>query len=376
MTLLSFFRFLHRWAGLVTGPFVFIIALTGALYAFQTEILDLIHPGRFLAGDPGPERPPSELAGMATRTFPDVTLHAIQYDYTGRAAEAIFYQPEPLAYFIVYMNPVSGTIQSVLDMESGFFPFILKGHFYLWLPPEIGQPLAASVTLVFIFVVLIGLFLWFPRQRSVWSKRFWFRWKEKVSDKRKIWDLHAITGFYVASFALLFSATGLVWGFTWFAGWWYGLAGGEKSTDYTEPAPVISSQSHPPDTQPAIDRAWAMLKQSEPMAQSIEVHPPHSDSSVIVANVNYLRGTWWKVDYRYLDPVTLADLPVTHVWGRLKDAGTADLIYRMNYDIHTGAVLGFPGKMLAFLASLLIASMPVTGCWIWWRKRRRTPNRH
>jgi uncharacterized iron-regulated membrane protein len=43
----------------------------------------------------------------------------------------------------------------------------------------------------------------------------------------------------------------------------------------------------------------------------------------------------------------------------------------MNYDIHVGAILGFPGKVLAFLASLIAASLPVTGFMIWWGRRKK-----
>jgi uncharacterized iron-regulated membrane protein len=44
---------------------------------------------------------------------------------------------------------------------------------------------------------------------------------------------------------------------------------------------------------------------------------------------------------------------------------------RLNYDIHTGAILGLPGKIFAFLISLLIASLPVTGFLVWYGSRYR-----
>ena len=42
-----------------------------------------------------------------------------------------------------------------------------------------------------------------------------------------------------------------------------------------------------------------------------------------------------------------------------------------NLDIHSGAIFGWPTKILAFLASLICASLPVTGFYIWWGKRRK-----
>jgi uncharacterized iron-regulated membrane protein len=45
----------------------------------------------------------------------------------------------------------------------------------------------------------------------------------------------------------------------------------------------------------------------------------------------------------------------------------------MNYDIHTGAILGLPGKILMFFASLICATLPVTGFVIWWGRRKKSP---
>jgi uncharacterized iron-regulated membrane protein len=46
-------------------------------------------------------------------------------------------------------------------------------------------------------------------------------------------------------------------------------------------------------------------------------------------------------------------------------------LVEMNYDIHVGAIGGLTGKIIAFIASLVCASLPVTGFIIWWGKRRR-----
>ena len=42
----------------------------------------------------------------------------------------------------------------------------------------------------------------------------------------------------------------------------------------------------------------------------------------------------------------------------------------MNYDIHVGAIGGLTGKIIAFIVSLICASLPVTGFLVWWMKRR------
>lgn len=44
----------------------------------------------------------------------------------------------------------------------------------------------------------------------------------------------------------------------------------------------------------------------------------------------------------------------------------------MNYDLHTGQILGLGGKILAFLASLISASLPITGTLLWWGRKRKS----
>jgi uncharacterized iron-regulated membrane protein len=47
----------------------------------------------------------------------------------------------------------------------------------------------------------------------------------------------------------------------------------------------------------------------------------------------------------------------------------------MNYDLHTGAIWGMPGKILyvvvALLGATFPATFPATGLYIWYRRRKR-----
>jgi uncharacterized iron-regulated membrane protein len=42
-----------------------------------------------------------------------------------------------------------------------------------------------------------------------------------------------------------------------------------------------------------------------------------------------------------------------------------------NYDIHIGAIFGIWSKILALIISLVYASLPVIGFFIWWGKRNK-----
>lgn len=358
---------IHLWLGLFSGVIVFIIAVTGCLYAFQEEIQNITEEYRFVEKQNKPFLPPSQLEQIARKELANKTLHAIKYNGQEKSVEAIFYHYQPTYHYIVYLNPYSGKVLQKTNMDEGFFRFILNGHFYLWLQPEIGQPIVASATLIFLILLISGLYLWYPRNKNAVKQRFKFNWKKDTKWKRKNYDLHNITGFYVLLIALIFAVTGLVWGFQWFAYSYYTVLGGEKSLVYQDP---ISNKKAKATAQP-LDKVWVQMQKEYPTAQSIEVHPPENDSTAIAVTVNPEEGTYWKIDYRYFDQYTLEEKEVKQIYGKYNNADTADKLMRMNYDLHTGAVFGLAGKIFAFLISLLIASLPISGFYIWWGRKKK-----
>ena len=358
---------IHLWLGFTSGLLVFIVAITGCIFAFQKEIQDLTQPFRFVESQPREFLPPSVLKAAAEEHIPDKHIHGVQYYGKDRAAQVIYYSVEPEYYYLVYVNPYTAEVLEVRDMDADFFTFILDGHFYLWLPPEIGQPVVATATIVFVVMLISGIVLWWPRKKKDTKQRFKVKWNARW--RRVNYDLHNVLGFYAWTIAMVFALTGLVWGFQWFAQGVYSIAGGEKSLLYYDPA-SDTTKTYRGDV-PAIDKVFAEMKREYPNARAIEVHIPDTPASAIAATANPEDDTYWKMDYRYFDQYTMEEVSVDHIYGKLSEAKAADRLLRMNYDIHTGAIFGFAGKLFAFLVSLVIASLPVTGTYIWWGRKKK-----
>ncbi len=368
MTVKKIIGKIHLWLGLTSGLVVFIVAITGCLYAFRDEIQNLTQPYRFVKQQQREMLPPSVLRHIATDTLPGKHIHAVLYQ-NGRTAKAIFYSGPEDYYYIVYINPYTGKVLKVQDENKGFFPFVLDGHYYLWLPHGIGHIVVAGATLVFMVMLVTGIVLWWPRNKAGRKQRFSIKWNARW--RRKNYDLHNVLGFYISWLAIIFAVTGSVWGFQWFGKAYYAvITGGGEMVEYKEPESKYAPR--PGKGIPAIDRVWLQLNNEVPAKGSIEVHVPEDSTSCIAVNINPAPATYWKTDYRYFDQYTLKELPVDHIWGRYKDATGGQLLIRMNYDIHVGAVLGLPGKILAFCISLLVASLPVTGTLIWWGRRNKS----
>lgn len=358
----------HLWLGFTSGLVVFIVSVTGCIYAFQVEIQELTQLYRHVERKEGAFLPPSRLRAIAEQELPGKKIHAVQYEGRERAALVIFYSFDPLYYYNVYVNPYTGEVLKVKDMYRDFFYLVLMGHFYLWLPPMIGQPAVATATLIFVVMLITGLILWWPKKNKA-KQRFTIKWNARW--RRKNYDLHHVLGFYMTWVAIILAVTGLVWGFEWFAkSYYWAISGGNNLIPYEEPVSAPANASRQNLDSPT-DQIWARMNDWYPKAEAIEVHFPDTDTSSIAASANPDRSTYWKIDYRYFDQYTLEEIPVEQIYGRHDKASTADKIFRMNYDIHTGAIIGLPGKILAFFASLIAASLPITGVIIWWGRRTK-----
>jgi uncharacterized iron-regulated membrane protein len=124
-----------------------------------------------------------------------------------------------------------------------------------------------------------------------------------------------------------------------------------------------------------IDVIWERMKEEYPEATSIEMHYPPSDEYTVYAYMKFSEGTYWDADYRYFDSRTLEEVDPGHVYGDIEKASTADMVQRMNYDIHVGAIGGLAGKIIAFLSSLIVGSLPITGFIIWWGRRQKSSSK-
>ncbi len=361
---------IHLILGLVSGIVVFIVAITGCLYAFKTEIESVTQTYRTIEVQEKEILPPSALKPVAQAVYPEHHMHGIAYGSNDEAVEILFYEPDPLFYRGIILNPYTGEIIKVKNYEKDFFYFVLQGHFQLWLPRHIGQPVVSIAILIFVFLLITGIVLWWPR-RGAARQGFVLKWQAPW--KRRLYDLHSVMGFYASLVLLVIALTGLVWGFQWFSKGLYNLTGGEKELEFSVPHANAAGSASAEELNP-LDFVWYKMLEDYPDAAVVEVHFPHDETESIYAHVSPSAETHWQTEFRYFDPNTLEEIEVEHMWGRLEDATTADVIRRMNYDIHTGAIAGLPGKILAFFASLIAASLPVTGFLMWWRKRKEKGN--
>lgn len=360
-------RIIHLWLGLVSGLVIVFLGITGCILAFEIEIRNITEPFKFVEQKNITYLPPSDIKVIAEQVLKSKKALGIEYPGKDDAAIASYYDADH--YEIVYIDPYNGRVLRHKNMNRDFFRVVQTGHLYLWLPPRLGQPIVASATLIFLVMMITGIILWWPKNKAARKQRFSIKWSAKW--RRKNYDLHNVLGFYMTWVAIFLAITGLVMGFEWFAKTVYWVSsGGKTQIEHKHP---VSDTTRPTPSYNMGDKVWKMHLDSIKDNESLGIYFAAGNSDPIEISVNHRPGTYYNSDFYHHDQFTGAQLPAEGTYaGKFKDANVADKIARMNYDIHVGAVLGFTGKLLAFFASLIAASLPVTGFIIWWGRRKKT----
>ena len=363
---------IHKILGLTTGIVVFIVAITGCCWAFRDEIESIYADYKKVSLQNSPILTPTEAKMYAMKVFPNNHIHGTLFKKADDSIEVIFYDPKPEFYQSVFLNPYNGKVIQVDDHLSGFFAFILKGHMRLWLPKEIGEQVVGASILIFMIIIISGAVLWVPKKRKNLKQRLKFNWKDTTRWKRKNFDLHTVIGFYVCSLALILAFTGSVMSYNWMKYVLYKSLGGEKEAAFI--IPENSGTPSPNDTVLPIDLLIPKLQAASPKAESFELHYPTGPDKSIYVEVSNSSGLYYDSDFRFFDQNTLEEIETPSIYGKYENAKMADKILRMNYDIHIGAIGGIVGKIIAFLVSLLTASLPVTGILLWYGRTYKKKN--
>lgn len=367
---------IHRWLGLGTGLVVFIVAVTGALFAFSDEVKDYLrHDYRWLQAEETSPLPLDTLLYKVQSRYEMPFYQVVVYNHPRRSVElrvykkakeagdVFWYLDTVEAYYTLYVHPGTGRVLKVVNEKYDFFHLVKMMHWSLLLHNDIGQPIVGYSTLLFVVLLLTGLWLWYPKSNKGWKQRFWFSWKKTTGRKRKNYDLHNIGGFYAFMPALVLALTGMVWAFPWFRMLVYVLVSMSTTPPDLGPPPFADTlRQEKISYQKALDTARRLYPAAA--AYGIALTQEYKPLQITVQQTEHRYAVLHQL---YVHPSTGKVLK--HRTHAQKNAG--EKLITANYDIHVGAIAGFAGKLLAFVVSLLVAMLPITGFYIWWGRRSK-----
>jgi uncharacterized iron-regulated membrane protein len=367
---------IHLLLGLSSGLVVFVVSLTGCLYVFEEELRDWTQAHYlYVRPEAGPRLPVSEVVALAQAAFPGEKVTQVRWKAGPEHAALVRTQSNQ----VISVHPYTGAVLGVRDLDTDFLSVVEHLHTSLLLG-SVGKEIVRWNVLIFFILLVSGLVLWFPANAKFLRQAFALRWSGRW---RKVnYDFHRIGGFYFAWVLLPIALSGIWWGFDSVkeAVYWATNSPIRYRDKVVSTPPSATSPWRPVryvTALPAAPAAPEKARLQHCFDQAATLGPGYSQAFV---NLPQDSLATIRVLFRY--PYTSLVRDQSNFYfdqytGQLLRAdpyqaySVADKVRSSNYDLHTGRMFGLGGKVLAFLASLFAASLPVTGFWVWWGKRGR-----
>lgn len=346
----------HFYAGMIVAPFVMVLAITGGLYIFKEELEPLIYPDLMTVAPTDSRIPYDRQIALVGEAMPEgFTVYTLVADDDPTRPTWMYgvANGEPRE---IYFDPYRGEMLGSLGPNS-FFRVVLNIHRRLF----IGTPgrIITELTTCWIIVLLAtGIYLWWPRG----SEKRWGVWLPRVRGLSYLTlrDLHAVGGLYAAVVVLLIASTGLLYTYVWGKGYQYAALKSGAYDVYLNP-PI--SETPPGDEPLSVDQVVATAADAMPeMALTVRFPTKPAAAYVVMGS-------------RPMGPTTDHLAIIDGVTGELiehrpnREFSTLGWWATWNYPLHVGSVLGWWTKVPWLLACVMLTLLPVTGLWMWWKRR-------
>lgn len=378
---------LHRWCGLFIALFLLVAGLTGALISWDHELDEWLNPDLFEARSSGPAQAPLVLADALEASDPRLRVSWLPLAVEPGHALGVSVDPRvdpatgkafALGFNQLALDPVSGAVQGsrqwgeISLSRENLLPFLYKLHYSLHIPDgfgvELGVLLLGIVAIVWCFDCLVALWLSFPNRRA-WRKSFAFRWRR--GGYQLNFDLHRSGGVWVWALLLVLAVTSVSMNLNVQV-----MRPLVELFSPLSPSPFASRTPVTLDEQrePALTRV-EVLRLAEAEAQRQGIAAPaggifHS-AEYDLYGVGFFTlendhgdgglGNPWL----YLDAQD-GRLLGTQIPGR---GSAGDVFMQAQFPLHSGRILGLPGRILVSFMGLVVAMLSLTGIVIWAKKR-------
>lgn len=403
----AFWTLIHRWAGLAVALFLIVAGLTGAVTSWDHELDEWLNADIMRAPGRGPLQDPMALAAVVEAADPRVQVsyitlaleegHAASFLVRPRVDPATS-KPFVLDYNNVFVDPVTAKITGQRDSNAvslsrrSLMPFLRTVHYSLHIPAFWGTDrwgywLMGGVALLWLLDSFVALYLTTPRrlkQRGDAAPahrtppNWWQRWKPswllrwKAGGYKLNFDLHRASGLWVWAVIIVVAFTSF--SLNLYREIFYPVM---SLVSKTTPGPYETQTPAPVGSyvQPVVGFADAVkVATAEAVRRGYE-YPP---SGI------YYGGDFAFYNVSFFDPADEAgamgmglsnmyiDASDSRVLGEYRPwKGTAaDVFVQLQLPLHSGRLLGMPGRILMSFMGVMVAMLSVTGMVIWARKRR------
>jgi uncharacterized iron-regulated membrane protein len=350
----NIFLKIHLWTGIAAALLLLVIGVSGALLVFEDQIDAGLNPHIFRVQPQDRALSLVEAEAALEKAFPGHRILSFDIpQYPDHSAVARV-SPQTGPGFNVAYNQFTGQVLGKIDNVR----FTRKLHIFhaQLLAGRAGSEFVGWGAVFLLFLALSGIYLWWPR------KRIGVDWNS--SGTKFQFDLHNTVRILSSIALLCFAVTGIIVH-------WEDEAGKFASQISGTPLhPVVPQINAPPRGEEGRlnpDELLAMAIHAAPGAAPTAIDLPDDPGDPALVLLKYPEDRTPAGRTRiYLDPYTGQVLASTDT---RKVPVAVMYASRLNREIHTGDIYGWPSKLLACFFSLMLPILAISGPLLWWHRR-------
>jgi uncharacterized iron-regulated membrane protein len=351
----------HLTVGLITGTMVFVLCFTGAILAFEVQLVNWCerdaraHP----ALDGAELLSPAVIAAKATIPAGE-RIAALEWFADPDMPVRALTDQRTVTLINGYTGDVLGSGAVTLRR---FLRWITDVHTNL-VSSVMGQWVVSIANAGFVFLILSGLWLWWPRQARWKAFRAAMTPRWHATGKARDWNWHTTLGFWFLVPLLIIASSGLVLSFKAIDTWWRSFGGSQL---LSAPVPVeMTTENNAPHV-----LSWpqwvALIDQRTPGWRSFIIGgngTPKADG-ILNCTVNF-GSPRHRADLVQLKLDTLdGHIREERRWANEDGPIRARALARLG---HTGEIIGTLGQVIGFVACLAGCLLVYTGLSLSWRR--------
>jgi uncharacterized iron-regulated membrane protein len=386
----------HLAVGIATGAVVLIMAFTGVLLTYQRQMTE------WSAGSQAGARPTTDAARLPLDTL---LARARAAAPEGSRPTALTVRADPDAPVSVgvgtrhnvYVNAYTGAVAEASPRLRKFFVDAERWHRSLAtgesLRDKVGVTVTGACNLAFLFLVLSGLFLWWPRQWTWRAFRAVLLFQRRANGRQRDWNWHHVLGIWSAPALAAVVFSGVFISYQWpqrlvqritgspvpaeaeRGGGGGGAArGGEgRGAGRAEGGAERraggegAADARPPVAGAPLDTLWTRAAREVPGWYSVQLRLPRPDDARVTATVS--RTSAMRPDQRVTITLDAASGAI-HEQQRYENFDSARKFRSWMRGLHTGEVAGVAGQTIAGLVSAAAVVLAYTGFALTFRRLR------
>ena len=202
----------HFYAGVYVTPFLIMLALTGLVMLYHSQIENVQYRERIFVTPEAQTLSAEEQLAAVTQTYPGSSVSEYIPARQDNRSTQFSLTTQDERTLSVFVNPYTADVLGEVNPDKTVYAVANNIHGSL-LFGDTGDRFIEVAAGLAILLVITGLYMWWPRDRAGRYKAF----VPKLSFAKRVnWrDLHASVGFYISLGLVFFLLSGMAWTSVW-----------------------------------------------------------------------------------------------------------------------------------------------------------------